>query len=182
MLERERATLIVAVATLVLTAFLYIFIPKGLFPTQDTGQLQARVLATESISYARMSQLQQAVGRAILQDPDVANLSSFIGVDGANNTMLNSGQMLINLKPHRTAGSQAQIMDNLRRRASAVPGGHRVERRTPASSRLAASVPAGCLDSAGRARARARTRRLGFRSHAMPPTTAWAGPSSNRRA
>jgi multidrug efflux pump len=121
-LERERATLIVAVATLVLTAFLYIFIPKGLFPTQDTGQLQARVVATNSISYAGMSQLQQAVGRAILRDPDVANLSSFIGVDGANNTMLNSGQMLINLKQHRTAASQADIMDNLRRRVSAVPG------------------------------------------------------------
>ena len=121
-LERERATLIVAAATLVLTALLYVFIPKGLFPTQDTGQLQARVLASESISYARMSELQQAVGRAILQDPDVANLSSFIGVDGANNTMLNSGQMLINLKQHRTAGNQQQIMDNLRRRANAVPG------------------------------------------------------------
>jgi multidrug efflux pump len=121
-LARERATLIVAFATLILTAFLYIFIAKGLFPTQDTGQLQARVQATESISYARMSELQQAVGKAILQDPDVQNLSSFIGVDGANNTMLNSGQMLINLKQQRTAGSQAQIMDNLRRRASTVPG------------------------------------------------------------
>jgi len=120
-LERERATLIVAVATLLLTAFLYVFIPKGLFPTQDTGQLQARVLATESISYARMSQLQQAVGRAILQDPDVENLSSFIGVDGANNTTLNNGQMLINLKQQRTAANQQEIMDNLRRRASAVP-------------------------------------------------------------
>jgi len=121
-LARERATLIVAFATLILTAFLYIFIAKGLFPTQDTGQLQARVQATESISYARMSELQQAVGKAILLDPDVQNLSSFIGVDGANNTMLNSGQMLINLKQHRTADSQAQIMDNLRRRASTVPG------------------------------------------------------------
>jgi multidrug efflux pump len=121
-LARERATLIVAVATLILTAFLYVFIPKGLFPTQDTGQLQGRVLASESISYARMSELQQAVGRAVLQDPDVENLSSFIGVDGANNTMLNSGQLLINLKSHRTADSQAQIMDNLRRRAGAVPG------------------------------------------------------------
>jgi multidrug efflux pump len=121
-LARERATLFVAFATLILTAFLYIFIAKGLFPTQDTGQLQARVQATESISYARMSELQQAVGKAILQDPDVQNLSSFIGVDGANNTMLNSGQMLINLKQHRTADSQAQIMDNLRRRASTVPG------------------------------------------------------------
>jgi multidrug efflux pump len=121
-LERERATLIVAVATLILTACLYVFIPKGLFPTQDTGQLQARVLATESISYARMAELQQAVGRAVLQDPDVENLSSFIGVDGANNTMLNSGQMLINLKPRRTAGTQQEVMDNLRRRAGAVPG------------------------------------------------------------
>jgi multidrug efflux pump len=121
-LARERATLIVAIATLLLTAFLYIFIPKGLFPTQDTGQLQARVQASESISFARMSELQQAVGKAVLADPDVQNLSSFIGVDGANNTMLNSGQMFINLKSQRTAGSQAEIMDNLRRRASAVPG------------------------------------------------------------
>ena len=121
-LERQSATLIVAFATLVLTAVLYIVIPKGLFPTQDTGQLQARVQAPESISYARMAELQQAVGKAILQDPDVENLSSFIGVDGANNTMLNSGQMLINLKAHRTAGSQLEIMENLRRRVRSVPG------------------------------------------------------------
>jgi multidrug efflux pump len=69
-----------------------------------------------------MAELQQAVGKAVLADPDVQNLSSFIGVDGANNTMLNSGQMYINLKSQRTAGSQAEIMDDLRRRASAVPG------------------------------------------------------------
>ena len=120
-LKRQGATLLVALATLLLTVLLYMLIPKGLFPTQDTGQLQARVETAQSVSYARMAELQQAAAREILQDPDVDALSSFIGVDAANNTMLHTGRMLINLKRART-GSQQETMDRLRERAGRVAG------------------------------------------------------------
>ncbi|EIT70457.1 MULTISPECIES: efflux RND transporter permease subunit [Hydrocarboniphaga] len=120
-LAHQRLTLLVALATLVLTALLYVVIPKGLFPTQDTGQLQARTQADESVSYARMAQLQQAAARAILDDEAVANLASFIGVDGANNAMLHTGRMLINLKDERS-GSQDEIMQRLRDRVAKVAG------------------------------------------------------------
>ena len=120
-LRRQGATLVVALATLVLTVLLYLLIPKGLFPTQDTGQLQARVEAAQSVSYSRMAELQMAVAREILQDPDVDALSSFVGVDAANNTMLHTGRMLINLKPGRSSSQQA-TMDRLRERASRVAG------------------------------------------------------------
>ncbi|WP_280757849.1 efflux RND transporter permease subunit [Polaromonas sp. CG_23.6] len=120
-LRHQGASLVVALATLVLTVLLYVLIPKGLFPTQDTGQLQARVETALSVSYARMSELQQAAAREILKDPDVEALSSFIGVDAANNTMLHTGRMLINLKKERI-GSQQETMDRLRQRASQVAG------------------------------------------------------------
>ncbi|MEO7886899.1 MAG: efflux RND transporter permease subunit, partial [Polaromonas sp.] len=120
-LKRQGATLLVALGTLLLTVLLYVLIPKGLFPTQDTGQLQARVETTQSVSYDRMATLQQATAKAILEDPDVETLSSFIGVDAANNTMLHTGRMLINLKKERT-GSQQETMDRLQRRAAAVAG------------------------------------------------------------
>ncbi len=119
-LRHQGATLAVAVLTLALTALLYVVIPKGLFPTQDTGQLQARIVVSQDVSYARMSELQQAAARAILQDPDVLSLSSFVGVDAANNTMLNAGRMLINLKPQRD--DQAAIMQRLRERVQSVAG------------------------------------------------------------
>ena len=119
-LDRQKATLIVAVATFAFTILLYIVIPKGLFPVQDTGQLQARVRAPQTVSYPRMVQLQQQVAEAILADPAVDNLSSFVGVDGANNSTINDGQMLINLKPHH--GSQPEVMQRLRDRASRIPG------------------------------------------------------------
>jgi multidrug efflux pump len=119
-LERERATLLVALATMVLTVLLYIWIPKGLFPTQDTGQLQARVEATQSVSYPLMAQLQQEVARRIMQDPEVETLSSFVGVDATNNTMLHTGRMLINLK--KSHGDQQDIMERLRQRAQQVAG------------------------------------------------------------
>src|SRR5262249_50334060 len=99
-LDRERATLLVALATLLLTGILYVFMPKGLFPTQDTGQIQAEVRARESVSFDRMAELQQAVSQQILKSQDVESLSAFIGVDGANTTALNRGRMLINLKEH----------------------------------------------------------------------------------
>ncbi len=119
-IEHQAITLAVALATFVVTVFLYIVIPKGLFPTQDTGQLQGRIQAAPDVSYARMVQLQAQAARAILADPAVANLSSIVGVDGANNTMLQTGSMLINLKPAH--GDQQAVMDRLRERVRAVPG------------------------------------------------------------
>ncbi|TPG27252.1 efflux RND transporter permease subunit [Variovorax guangxiensis] len=118
--RRQGLTLIVALATLVLTVLLYIAIPKGLFPTQDTGQLQGRIEAAQDVSYARMAELQQAAARAVLADPEVESLSSFTGVDAANNTMLNTGRMLINLKADR--GSQEATMNRLRDRVAQVAG------------------------------------------------------------
>jgi multidrug efflux pump len=120
-LRRQRATLWVALATFALTVFLYVVIPKGLFPTQDTGQLQARIETSQSVSYARMASLQQAAAKAILDDPDVANLASFIGVDAVNNTMLHTGRMLINLKTAR-GDKQQQTMDRLQQRVRQVAG------------------------------------------------------------
>jgi multidrug efflux pump len=121
-LNRHRATLLVAALTLGVTAALYLLIPKGLFPTQDTGQLMAEVRARESVSFSRMSDLQQAVASTILRDKDVASLSSFVGVDGANSTALNRGRMLINLKPHGARDAQVTIMQRLRRDAAEVAG------------------------------------------------------------
>ena len=120
-LKRQGLTLLVAFLTLALTVLLYVVIPKGLFPTQDTGQLQARVQATQSISYTRMAELQQAAAKAILEDPDVDNLSSFVGVDAGNNTMLHTGRMLINLKKTRTTTQQVTI-DRLKERVSNIAG------------------------------------------------------------
>src|SRR5271169_1078645 len=97
-LDRQAATLAVAIITLLLTVVLYILIPKGFFPIQDTGAIQGITEAPETVSFAAMSERQQALARIILQDPSVESLSSFIGVDGTNTT-LNSGRMLINLKP-----------------------------------------------------------------------------------
>jgi multidrug efflux pump len=115
-LGRQGLTLLVALGTLVLTALLWTFIPKGLFPTQDTGQLQARVEARQAISYAAMAEMQQAVAREVLADPSVESLSSTVGVDAANNTMLHTGTMLINLKKDR--GDQEELMDRLRARVA----------------------------------------------------------------
>jgi multidrug efflux pump len=119
-LDRQRATLAVAVGTVVLTVLLYLVIPKGLFPTQDTGQLQAHVEAARDISFSRMSQLQQQVAGEMLKDPAVESLSSLVGVDASTNSMLHSGQMLINLKPGH--GSQARVIQRLRDGAAHVPG------------------------------------------------------------
>jgi multidrug efflux pump len=98
-LDHQTLTLMVALATFVLTAYLYVVIPKGFFPVQDTGLIQGISEAPQSISYAAMAERQQALAAVILKDPDVDSLTSFIGVDGTNVT-LNSGRFLINLKPH----------------------------------------------------------------------------------
>jgi len=94
----QTITLLIAAATLVLTVVLYIVIPKGFFPTQDTGEIQGISQAPATISFAAMEQKQQQLAAIILQDPAVESLSSFIGADGTNTT-LNSGRMSINLKP-----------------------------------------------------------------------------------
>jgi multidrug efflux pump len=120
-LERQRATLLVAVATLVVTVLLYVVVPKGFFPVQDTGVIQAISDAPESISFRAMAERQQALAAALLQDPAVASLTSFIGVDGQNAT-LNSGRMLINLKPKSSRDAMAVVMDRLKQRVARVEG------------------------------------------------------------
>ncbi len=98
-LKHQPLTLLVAIGTLALTVFLYMVVPKGFFPVQDTGVIQGISEAPQSVSFAAMSERQQSLAKIILQDPDVASLSSYIGVDGDNAT-LNSGRLLINLKTH----------------------------------------------------------------------------------
>jgi multidrug efflux pump len=97
-LRYQTITLFVALGTLVLTIFLYILIPKGFFPVQDTGVIQGISQASETISFPAMAEKQQELAKIILADPAVESLSSFIGADGTNTT-LNSGRMSINLKP-----------------------------------------------------------------------------------
>ncbi|HEY3785086.1 MAG TPA: MdtB/MuxB family multidrug efflux RND transporter permease subunit [Steroidobacteraceae bacterium] len=121
-LDHQRLTLYVAVGTLAVTAALYVLIPKGFFPDQDTGLIQGVSEATESISYEAMAERQQALAAVILKDPDVASLSSFIGVDG-NNVTLNSGRFLINLKPRQSRTfSASEIIRRLREETADIPG------------------------------------------------------------
>jgi multidrug efflux pump len=97
-LDHQGLTLLVAVVTLAVTVLLYVVVPKGFFPVQDTGIIQGISVAAQTTSYGAMAQHQQELAAAILKDPDVVSVSSFIGVDGSNAT-LNSGRFLINLKP-----------------------------------------------------------------------------------
>jgi multidrug efflux pump len=97
-LDHQPLTLLVAVVTMGVTVLLYTVVPKGFFPVQDTGVLQGISVAAQTVSYGAMAEHQQALADAILKDPDVVSLSSFIGVDGSNTT-LNNGRFLINLKP-----------------------------------------------------------------------------------
>jgi multidrug efflux pump len=121
-LRHQRPTLLVAVATLVLTVLLYIIVPKGFFPIQDTGVILGISEAPQSISFPGMAKQQQALARVILQDPAVESLSSFIGVDGTNTT-LNSGRILINLKPlEERKVSASEIIPRLQRGLAKVEG------------------------------------------------------------
>ena len=121
-LEHQRMTLLVTVGTLLLTALLWVIVPKGFFPVQDNAAIQAVTEAPQSISFPAMAARQQALAAQILGDPAVRSLSSFIGVDGTNTT-LNSGRMLINLKPHAERSDSAlKVIDRLRTAALAVPG------------------------------------------------------------
>ena len=120
-LQRQRATLFVAVASFFLTAFLYVVVPKGFLPLQDTGAIQAITEASQTASFGAMMDRQRALARALLADPDVASASSQIGVDGINPT-LKSGRMLINLKPHGSRDDVSTIIRRLQQRAAEVPG------------------------------------------------------------
>ena len=121
-LGHQTLTLLVAVGTLGLTVVLYLAVPKGFFPVQDTGVIQGISEAPQSISFRAMSERQQSLSRVILADPAVASLSSYIGVDGDNVT-LNSGRMLINLKPHGERDVTAsQVIDRLRPELAKLPG------------------------------------------------------------
>ncbi|MDR3462597.1 MAG: multidrug efflux RND transporter permease subunit [Beijerinckiaceae bacterium] len=121
-LDHEALTLLVATATVVLTVFLYIEIPKGFFPDQDTGEIQAISVASQAISFDAMAVKQQALANALLSDPNVENLTSLIGIDGSNTTQ-NSGRFLISLKPlgPRTK-SVEQVIGDLRAAASGIEG------------------------------------------------------------
>ena len=121
-LRHRVVTLVVALATLVLTVYLYIVIPKGFFPIQDTGVIQGISQAAQTVSFPRMSELQQALGRAILQDPAVESFSSFIGIDGTNVT-LNSGRIQINLKPlDQRKISASEVIRRLQAKLAQIAG------------------------------------------------------------
>ena len=120
-LDRQPLVLAVAVATLVLTVVLYIAIPKGFFPVQDTGFIQGITEAAQSSSFGAMAERQQALADVILKDPAVASLSSFIGVDGTNTT-LNSGRFLINLKDPSLRDDVSTVIRRLTSSAAKVSG------------------------------------------------------------
>jgi multidrug efflux pump len=121
-LKHQRLVLWVAAGTLVLTVLLYVLIPKGFFPLQDTGLIQATTQGPPSISFQDMTRRQQALAEVILKDPDVDSLTSYVGIDGTNMT-LNDGRMLINLKAKEDRNdSITEVMERLRQEARQVPG------------------------------------------------------------
>ncbi len=121
-LRHQPLTLVVAAGTLVLTIWLYMVVPKGFFPVQDTGIIQGISQAAESISFPAMAERQQRLTKVILADPAVESLSSFIGIDGVNTT-LNSGRILINLKPldERAGVDAADVIRRLQEKVADVP-------------------------------------------------------------
>ena len=121
-LKHQTATLLVTAGTLVLTLLLYIVVPKGFFPVQDTGVILGISDAPQNISFHAMAQRQQQLAQVILKDQDVASLSSFIGVDGTNPT-INSGRIQINLKPRDERNSTAsEIIRRLQSQLTQVTG------------------------------------------------------------
>jgi multidrug efflux pump len=120
-LRYQRATLLVALGTLTLTVLLYILIPKGFFPVQDTGVIQGISQAAPTISPAVMAERQQALAKTILADPAVESLSSFIGADGTNTT-LNSGRFSINLKPLSKRSGATKVITRLNKELAKVQG------------------------------------------------------------
>ncbi|NIF23206.1 efflux RND transporter permease subunit [Candidatus Pantoea multigeneris] len=121
-LNHQKLTLLVALATFALTAILYLAIPKGFFPTQDTGLIQGVTVASQDVSFSEMAKRQQALAKVILQNPSVENLSSTIGIDGTN-TSLNSGRLQINLKPFDQRDDKADVViKQLQQAAEQVAG------------------------------------------------------------
>jgi multidrug efflux pump len=121
-LDHQPITLLVALVTLGLTVWLYVVLPKGFFPVQDTGLIEGISAAPQTISFSAMAQRQQALADAILKDRDVVSLSSFIGVDGSNMT-LNTGRFLINLKPiDQRSSSISQLIGRLQHETAGVLG------------------------------------------------------------
>jgi multidrug efflux pump len=121
-LRHQPATLVVTIATLVLTIILYVVVPKGFFPIQDTGVILGISEAPPTVSFTAMGERQQVLTRIILQDKDVASVSSFIGVDGTNMTQ-NSGRIQINLKPrNERSGDASEIIRRLQPKLEAVGG------------------------------------------------------------
>jgi len=120
-LDRQRATLVVAIGTLALTGLLYLLVPKGFFPVQDTGLIQGITEAAQTTSFDAMGRRQQAVASVVAQDPAVASVSSFIGVDGTNTT-LNAGRMLISLKPKDQRDPMEVITQRLQRAVESLGG------------------------------------------------------------
>ncbi len=121
-LDHQAPTLLVVLATLVLTILLYLIVPKGFFPVQDTGAILGISEAPQSISFSAMAREQRELVKVILTDPAVESVSSFIGVDGTNTT-LNSGRILINLKPLKTRKvSATEVIRRLQRELPKVEG------------------------------------------------------------
>ncbi|MGA8010756.1 MAG: MdtB/MuxB family multidrug efflux RND transporter permease subunit [Thiomonas sp.] len=121
-LRHQPLVLLLAVGTLALTVLLYVLIPKGFFPVQDTGMIRATTVAPQDVSFKAMAERQQALVDALLKDPAVASVSSVVGIDGVNTTM-NTGRLLINLKPLDERGLRVQALINrLDERAAKVPG------------------------------------------------------------
>ncbi|ADW72425.1 MMPL family transporter [Rahnella aquatilis] len=121
-LNHQNLTLLVAAATLVFTALLYVIVPKGFFPSQDTGMIQGITQASQDVSFSEMGRRQQLLTAAILNDPDVESVSSTIGVDG-NNTSLNSGRLQISLKSFDERSERAPaIIERLKQETAGVPG------------------------------------------------------------
>ncbi|MBA0035660.1 MdtB/MuxB family multidrug efflux RND transporter permease subunit [Pantoea sp. BIGb0393] len=121
-LNHQKLTLLVALATFALTALLYIAIPKGFFPTQDTGLIQGVTVASQDVSFSEMSKRQQALAKVILQNPSVESLSSTIGIDGSN-TSLNSGRIQINLKSFDDRDDKADVVITQLQQAAAQVAG-----------------------------------------------------------
>ncbi|ESK41112.1 hypothetical protein P256_00098 [Acinetobacter nectaris CIP 110549] len=120
--RHQRLTLVVAVLTLVLTGLLYVWIPKGFFPSQDTGMIQGISIAPQNVSFAEMSKRQQALVQALQKDPAVASISSIVGIDATNNTTLNTGRLQISLKDFSERDKADVVIERLKAEASNVAG------------------------------------------------------------
>ena len=180
-LGHQPATLLVAAATLVLTIALYVVVPKGFFPVQDTGVILGISEAPQSISFPAMAERQQALARVILKDPAVASLSSFIGVDGTNVT-LNSGRILINLKPLDERGlSASDVIRRLQPRLAEVGRHHALHAAGAGPHRRGPRQPH-AVPVQPRGRGRRRAERVGAEARRGAPHAAGAARREQRPA